>query len=347
MLLYHISQSQSLDGNLFLLGLAHHGWFGVQIFFVLSGFLITWLILREESQSHGDFSLASFYGRRALRILPPALFYLLVVAGLKVARLADTSWLDLTASALFFRNLVRGSTETGHYWTLSIEEQFYLLWPFLLIAIRNNKRRMLLLVALIAVAPVWRHLNFAMAGGAEKVNTDRLDLRYDPLVLGCLLALLRFDKKWLSVLRCRFVLNPLTALGVTFVLLCALLAPLPRGLLFMALPVQCSCVALLVSYLVDRSDGWVGTTLNWPPIVWIGTLSYSLYLWNELFLKAYPASCWIRAFPQSLLATLSCAGLSYYLLEKPFARLRRLLFPQGREKTWLRPARTPQRILAR
>jgi peptidoglycan/LPS O-acetylase OafA/YrhL len=331
-LFYHLHQSYSLKGLPIVGALADYGWFGVQIFFVISGFLITWLLLVEESQNTG-FSLSSFYGRRALRILPPAVFYLLVIACLRQAGRADVSWLDLTASALFFRNLVHGSTETGHYWSLSIEEQFYLLWPFALTAVRNNRHRLALLLALIVAAPIWRHLNYVVAGGAEHVNTDRLDLRCDPLLFGCVLALLRFDERWLTVLRSRFVLNPLTALSATAVLLYGLMGPVPKSLLFLALPAECAAVALLISYLIDRPGGLAGRILNWRPVVWVGTISYSLYIWNELFLKVYPPpQPWIRGFPQNLLATLACSCLSFYCLERPFSRLRRTLFPEAKQR---------------
>jgi peptidoglycan/LPS O-acetylase OafA/YrhL len=338
-ILYHLGQTPGFDRLAIVRGLADFGFFGVQIFFVISGFLITWLLLVEESEN-GSFSISAFYGRRALRILPPALFYLLVIACLKMLGLASVSTLDLTASALFFRNVSgQGSTETGHFWTLSIEEQFYLFWPFILILVRNNKLRLWLLVALVMLAPIWRHFNHLMAGGAQYVHYGRLDLRADPLMIGCILAFLRFDKNWLTVLRKPFLQSPISVVGATILLVFELVGPVPRSLLFLTLALQCSCVALLMSYWIDRPDGWSGRILNWTPVVWLGTLSYSLYIWNQFFLKTYPDHpFWIRKLPQSLLATFLAACFSFYALERPFARLRRVFFRPKRQSS---PAKPP------
>jgi peptidoglycan/LPS O-acetylase OafA/YrhL len=331
-ILYHLGQTLSFSWSKVVRAIADNGFFGVQIFFVISGFLITWLLLVEEAK-YGRFSLSAFYGRRALRILPPALFYLLVVAGLTAVGVAEMSKLDFLASALFFRNLIPGmSIETGHYWTLSIEEQFYLIWPFLLIVIRNNKIRLWLLVALMVIGPIWRHQNHLWAGGAEKVNYGRLDMRSDPLIMGCLLALVRFDKTWLARLRKPILQNPFTALALTALLAFELVAPIPKILLTFSLGIECICVALLMSYVIDKPSGLAGKILNFGPVAWIGTLSYSLYIWNQLFLKHYPDHpFWIRQFPQNLAATLLCSCFSYYVLEQPFSRLRRTLFTHAKQ----------------
>ncbi len=287
-LLYHISLTVSLK-NVFLLGsLADQGWFGVQVFFVLSGFLITHLLLEEEVKN-GRFSLSGFYTRRAFRILPPALFYLFVVFCLREVGKAQSSNLELTASALFFRNLIPvGSTETSHYWTLSIEEQFYLVWPFLLLLIRNNRVRLMLVAGLLCFAPVWRHIALVLAGGADKVNYARMDLRYDPLLIGCLLAFVRFDPALLAMIRKRIIQNPLVIAGALAFLWLDLTGRLPKATHTFSYTLQGLCLALTISYFIDRPTGVVGRVLDWKPILWMGTPSYSLYLWNQLFLKPYP-----------------------------------------------------------
>jgi len=159
------------------------GSFGVQIFFVLSGFLITWLLLKEESRS-GTIDIARFYFRRSLRILPPAFFYLAVILFLTVAGVLAVGTRDLLYSALFIRNAygVGGSPEVSHYWSLAVEEQFYLTWPFLLLVLRG-RTRLLVTAALIVLLAVWRSwtsLHFGVtAAGAHA------------LLFGCLLAQLR------------------------------------------------------------------------------------------------------------------------------------------------------------
>ena len=107
------------------------GW-GVTVFFVISGFLITHLLVLEETRS-GRISLGAFYARRALRILPPALAYLAVVAVAAFAGWVRVTPTDLLSSVFFFRNLTQSpDLYTAHFWSLSIEEQFYLCWPLTL-----------------------------------------------------------------------------------------------------------------------------------------------------------------------------------------------------------------------
>src|SRR5579871_2509992 len=98
------------------------GSFGVEIFFVLSGFLITWLLCCEDNR-YGSISLRTFYARRALRILPPALAYLATLEFL--AQFALVSSAGVLPCLAFIRNLVGGDPSTAHFWSLSVEEQFY------------------------------------------------------------------------------------------------------------------------------------------------------------------------------------------------------------------------------
>ena len=113
-----------------------HGSFGVQVFFVLSGFLITWLLLREEQRS-GTIDLRRFYFRRSLRILPPAFFFLGMMLLLTVFGLVSIGSRDFLFSFLFIRNAYGpgGSPEVAHFWSLAVEEQFYLTWPFFMLAL--------------------------------------------------------------------------------------------------------------------------------------------------------------------------------------------------------------------
>src|SRR5271170_4544592 len=168
------------------------GAFGVDIFFVLSGFLITWLICGEEAET-ATISLRAFYTRRALRILPPAITYLAALVILARFGWGSISLSDITHCLLFVRNLFGGAVTTAHYWTLSVEEQFYLLWPIAMVLLRTNRTRLKIASLLVLAAPFWRFVNYHWLGTAATINGARFDLRYDAILIGCCLALLRND----------------------------------------------------------------------------------------------------------------------------------------------------------
>lgn len=198
------------------------------------------------------------------------------------------------------------------------------MWPFLLLLIRNNRVRLMLVAGLLCFAPLWRHIALVLAGGADKVNYARMDLRYDPLLIGCLLAFVRFDPALLAIIRKRIIQNPFVIAGALAVLWLDLTGRLPKAAHTFSYTLQGLCLALTISYFIDRPTGVVGRVLNWKPMVWIGTLSYSLYLWNQLFLKPYPEfNFWVRGFPQNLAASFLAAAFSFYVIEQPALSLRK------------------------
>jgi len=288
------------------------GEFGVDSFFVVSGFLITWLLCQEEAE-HGAFSLPAFYARRALRILPPATVYLAVLCVLAVFDLVHLGPFDVFGSLLFLRNFRPGGCpQTVHYWTLAVEEQFYLMWPLLMLLLRSNRARLKACAILMAAYVVWTPLSARLAGGVEYLNHGRFDQRCGPILVGCFLALMRFDEKFLPLVRSRWLHFPgfplLAAAGVI------LLPQLPHE----GDKAGYVAVGLLINYVVDHPGG----PLNWGPVVWLGKLSYSLYLWQQLFLFGWSRH-WIGQFPQNVVAGMVAACISYYLIELPFAEQRK------------------------
>lgn len=127
---HHLCSQGTFAGWPAVADVLKRGSFGVQIFFVLSGFLITWLLLGEDAR-HGQIALGRFYVRRALRILPPALLYLAVMFVLTLAGVFAIGRRDFLYSLFFIRNAygVGGDPQLAHYWSLAVEEQFYLVWP--------------------------------------------------------------------------------------------------------------------------------------------------------------------------------------------------------------------------
>lgn len=300
---------------------------GVTIFFVLSGFLITWLLLEEEKRS-GTICLRRFFVRRAFRILPAAFFFLafLTLVGPRIGtKVTDR---QLVASALFFRNLVsnaKGVVEDSHFWTLAIEEQFYVVWPLVFLVCRQ-KIRIGVAVGLVLLAPVWRQFCMEVWGGGN-LNWFRTDLRYDPLLVGCLAALLR-EKLNLtttlfgdSVRRKNSIL--LAAISV-FAVLTWLWSP-PGWLVQATLTAKFVSIALVILVCVELHVGVVATALNCWPVVMLGQMSYSLYLWQQLF-SLNINDRWFQVFPANLVLTAACGCFSFFVVERLFLRIRDKLF---------------------
>jgi peptidoglycan/LPS O-acetylase OafA/YrhL len=305
--------------------LVEHGGFGVEMFFVLSGFLITFLLLREES-SHGAISLRRFYARRAIRILPPLFFYLAV---LLVATLLGYLFVpieDLLAGVLFVRNYFGTSGETQHLWSLGIEEQFYLAWPALVVLL-GQRWRVVFAVAAVALLPVWMNLSYVMAGGGENVNNWRTDLRLLPLMVGVLLALVLSSQAGRKSLTAPLITSSWVACAaLVLVCLSVFTATFDIRIVRAFSPlISCFGVALIINYCVNRGDSWPTRLLEISVVAWLGRLSYSLYIWQQLFAPVVEPTTWYRAFPINLVGAFVCAMFSYYIVEQPLLRLRERL----------------------
>jgi peptidoglycan/LPS O-acetylase OafA/YrhL len=276
----------------------------VQVFFVLSGYLITSHLLSEER-----INLRSFYIRRAFRILPAAFSYLLM--------LLLVTWLSgqdvrggIWASLLFFRNYLGETphnTCTLHFWSLSLEEQFYLFWPSLLALLGRVRASVFAGVLVVGIA-AFRVANWsAYDVGLRFLRTE---VRADALLIGCLLALalnhasVRMRAaKWLPWAFWLgfpvFVFDAYRFHG---------LIPLHESL---AIAVMIGATSLRPQMLVSR-------LLELDFLKTTGTLSYSLYIWQGLFLRPY----WGLFWPILLVGSFM---LSYVLIEQPARRLGRRL----------------------
>jgi peptidoglycan/LPS O-acetylase OafA/YrhL len=303
-----------LGGHL-LTGTDHHVWgvqlgsFGVSIFFVLSGFLITRSMLMDEDR-RGRLSLTRFYFRRILRIFPVFYSFLLVLAILSLAGVLpqpDTqTWL---ASGIYFRNFTGSGWETSHLWSLALEEQFYLVWPVLFILTRN--RRLAFIGGALALFIVRRAVWIYGHHGIPLVIADpgglywRPDLRLDTFLIGGAFAIA--DWRW--------VRTAPVYLGVPI-----LWAWVPRAadspwLQPVDTVMTAIILATMIAWLLANPGNQVSRLLSHAAPVRIGILSYSVYLWQQLFLG--PHTRW-----WSIPATIVTAVASYALIEQPFLRLR-------------------------
>lgn len=287
---------------------------GVDVFFVLSGFLITTLLCRERDRA-GWVSLRGFYRRRILRIVPAYVAFLLFVAALQLAGRADLSGPDWLAALTYTMNFrPHPAWEVGHLWSLSIEEHFYLVWPLAFIALSPRWAVRALAVTLVAGPALrWAVLLFkpewsAMAG-------EWTPTRLDAIAVGCLVALVARRPGGVARLDALARWWPAALLA----LLLGLVGGVVSGKF--GLGVTPSVVAFSVGVLVwaaaRRGPRW----LELRPVVAVGVGSYSLYLWQQPFLNPR-SELWWAAFPQNLAFAGLAAALSYFLVERPFIRIK-------------------------
>lgn len=294
------------------------GYLGVRVFFVISGFLITSLLLREHERS-GTVSLRGFYARRAYRIFPAFYAFIAAMAFADLLGAFDLRNLDVIHAVTYTMNYhyVR-SWELGHIWSLSIEEQFYLLWPamMLLVGPRHIGK---VAVAMILAAPVLRVVAWYTLPYRDDVIMEAYPCVMDAIAAGSLLAVVQSRLMTIGWYE-RFLRSPLFWL----VPLAVVVANMP-GKLALDYTVDITLMNLAIAIIVDRcvrvTHGLAFEVLNLRPMVWIGTLSYSLYLWQEPFLN-HKAHTTFTTWPLNIGLALVCAVASYYLIEKPFFALR-------------------------
>lgn len=298
---------------------------GVTLFFVLSGFLITTLLIREEDQT-GKISLSSFYLRRAFRLFPALWLFLSVVFVFWAAgRLPHHPWHSFVTSLLYVRNFIGRGHETDHLWSLSIEEQFYILWPvvFLRLRQRNGLRLAIALSSLLAVT-TWRSYASNMSLVSAGILYVRTDFRIDAPLYGCALALVRRvaprPGEWLTSTGMRTSLLAGSAIaGLSVYILFEIGSRIGPGIDSTAI---CLFGVILVLSQVGN-QGSVSHFITWKPIVFLGQISYGVYLWQQLFLGfPIPGLESIRSFPVGLAATVVVATLSFHLVERPLNRVR-------------------------
>jgi peptidoglycan/LPS O-acetylase OafA/YrhL len=327
----HVPSLDGLRGASIILVLAAHllpsqlsfaGNLGVDLFFIISGFIITLLLLREQERT-GTLSLKNFYVRRALRILPAYGAFLLGAFTLSRFGLLAIAPRDWVPALTYTVGFLRVPEVLHHLWSLSTEEHFYLLWPVVLYLL--PRRVALLGIGLcIALTPAVRVLVQLYFSGIVDVNLST-PTRMDGIAAGCFLAFLAWSPSrprglWPLSWRADIVAG-------TSVLACAvscyLLKTVAGAECYRAFYHSCCilCLSVIVWVGVYRPSGLVGRPLNSRLAIRAGLLSYSLYLWQQPFCFS-KADYWIFRWPLNLCAAVACALISYYLIEVPFLWLR-------------------------
>lgn len=316
------------------------GGFGVEVFFVISGFIITHLLLKETDRT-GTISLRNFYIRRAFRIWPAYYLFLFTVFVLQRLMILGLPTRDLIASGLFVWNYSHATnTWLGHTWSLSVEEQFYLFWPALL-WLFGARRSLGIALSLLVIVPAIRIATLVMLP-ASSFWVERMGWlghdRMDSMMYGCVTAILLGRPAFRSHVM-RFL-----AVGGRWIALVGLVGSLlatqvvPYYLNSVGLSLEGTCIALLLIWFVCRPEGGMGRVLNTPVLVHVGLISFSLYLWQQLFIneKTVPL---LRHVPMCLICSFMLAEFSYWFVERPFLRVReRWTKGRARPSHYLEPA---------
>lgn len=304
------------------------GALGVSIFFVISGYLITALLIQER-ETTGRISLRNFYIRRAFRIWPALYTYVGILAALAAFGILIVSRGEILCASLFVWNYspYLGSWLLGHTWSLSVEEQFYLIWPVLLI-VAGKKYGARAAAAIIVCSPAIRLFTYAVAPASRGAINTMLHTRADTLMFGALCALLYRNARFQAFLRRTFAAGWQFATIPFLFVIHPLLEQFFRGkyVLTAGWTLEGFSISVLMLWVVQRPHTRIGGFLNSRPMVHLGLISYSLYLWQQMFFAPSNTSI-LGRFPVNLLCALAAAQLSYTLIERPFLRLRKRLAP--------------------
>lgn len=312
------------------------GYFGVDIFFVLSGFLITSLLLEEWSHHH-SISLKHFYVRRALRLGPALLAYLLLLGAYAFVFLkkenAREIYLGIALTLSYVSNWVialKPDFPAGILaitWSLAVEEQFYLVWPLILSLLLSFKsRRHWILIALV-LGIISIALNRTLlweAGASVRRLYYATDTHADGLLMGCLVGCLVSwnllpKSRWLEVfMKC------VALASVLFIVFLVLTTKHDNPLLYVGgLSFAALGIAVSLLTLVSWPAGLAAAVLRFKPLTWVGRISYGLYLWHWpvrglVFGKAAQAS-W-KQIVVAVVLSFAITSFSFYLIERPFLR---------------------------
>jgi peptidoglycan/LPS O-acetylase OafA/YrhL len=305
---HHATMSTYSTEGAFIPSVGRLGAFGVDIFFGLSGILITSLFLHEW-RATGAISLKAFYTRRVFRIFP---VYFLLLGVVAVAGLSRGPR-EIVACSLFLRNYLSGGWFTAHLWSLSVEEHFYLIWPAILVLGGIGRARAIGAWLAIAVG-FWRILepNLDLPFPTSLYRTD---LRLDALLWGAVTAFTLHDPKLREKLRKELGAWPTLVMAAVVLFCFVYYSNLTSMFPAVMIPLILAATLLHPEWIISR-------VLELRPIAWVGRISYSLYIWQQLFMVPgweHTTHFWAQ-WPWNL-ALIPVACASYYLIERPLIRI--------------------------
>jgi peptidoglycan/LPS O-acetylase OafA/YrhL len=306
---------------------------GVRFFFVISGFLITYLLLQEQKEN-GFINLGNFYLRRILRIFPVYFLYLFVLGCLTNYSQSRNAWL---ANLTFTTNFITVPPPTAHLWSLGVEEQFYVLWPgiiyFILKKSNDFSKLASLLIVPIIVAPLMRMMGAKQwypASWRIWFGSGSFFVCFDSLAYGCLMAILLTYRRRPVEIFFGKNFTRITCAAISLIIAPTILRAVHfpgrlQAAFFDSMHAVGFALLMLQSILYPAWKFY--RFLNWKWISHLGILSYSIYIWQQMFCGTDETvfgvkGAWWVTFPVWILIALISAHLSYFLIEKPLAKLR-------------------------
>ncbi len=333
-----ISQFDGLRALAFTAVFLHHGvhapllWMGVDQFFVLSGFLITRNLLQLRRDSTVSSSLGAFYYRRVLRIVPAYYVALILIAIFQTLTTSEAPWYFGFASNINDAIHPPAAGALSSMWSIAVEEQFYLVWPWLVLFVPSRWLRATFFTV-VAAAPLCR-VAFSPLGyeAVYRLMPCRMDL----LAFGALLATIdETDVAWFVRHRAKLILTAAVALGVFAALSVSVhtFRTSSNTLLFDVVGFGLSAIffTVILAYVRGLSSGLVFRFLMLPPLRYIGKISYMAYLLHMLGL-AFAARLHHGVVPTAVVGfilTIGMASLSWYLMEQPLTKLRGMVTPKS------------------
>ena len=334
-ILYHASNTAGAP--LFINKYSHvlfSGSLGVNIFFVISGFLITTLLLREKTTHNNSIDITKFYQRRFLRILPVCYLYILTIFLLNKTLNLHVPKINFLCAITYTMNFINsgiGIWPLGHLWTLAIEEQFYVFWPW--VTQLSIKKMTSIAWIIMAYAPISRIIYFSESMGHLHPKLKILTLSpffkcADFLMIGCLLAISQFSHPdlWKSPILKNRSIFLLAVFLMWFLSFQYDKDQAPVLLLAFGKTIVACCIAFVIASSITVKDNMTFRLLNHPLMIYIGVLSYSIYIWQEIFLfakdKLIAPAGWFQTFPINIILVFLVSALSYHFWEKTFLKFK-------------------------